>query len=543
MKRIVTFLLVLILSFSTILTVGCANSGIDIDENRTQLYVGVLENGFGRDWFDEMVAEYETLHPDVQIVPDFDGDKYTSKNILSTIDFDTTDVYLTGSLSIRDYVSINDATSEKIADISDIVIDGGEKSIYNRLLPEFKDVLNVGTESAPKFFVLPWTVSYYGLVYDKDLFELKNFYTIEDYTGLDGIDGTDDDLWGMDGVEGTVDDGLPATWEDMKILLDVMVEKEVIPFTWTGAFADYRANYMQTIIGAYEGKNNYRLRGTLEGTTTEGQAITANNAYLLTNQTGIKAMLTVAKHIASNPAYYHKESFNTMNEQTTAQYNYLASKRQLNGAKPIAFLAEATWWEQEAKNQFAALEQDYGADYAYGVRRLGFMPFPKFLNGSDIEDQKHSKTIISGNINYETSAIFINKKTPQLELAKDFVKFFLSEANTAKFFSISSNPVPYKVSLSQEQIKNMTTYAQDVYAYLNSEYVDVVQGIVAADSTYANNYTFFQGKWRLQGLSSEGRTLSDPLKAFAYYPDLTVEEYWNVYKDTYSAEKWATQFS
>ncbi len=483
-KKMATLGVVATMSFNVVLTAGCfGGGGEEIDPNKTQLYIGLQESGFGRDWLDTLIADFELANPDIQVMePSVKGDEYTSGQLLANIKYDSNDLYFINQMEYYDFVNRN-GTSEYVADLTDIVTEGENTSIWARMYDASKEYFNVGTEDAPKVFAVPFVQSFWGLAYDKALFEEKGFYELDAYKGLDCQDDTADDLWGPDGKEGTTDDGLPATWEDMKALIGEMVSNEVTPFTWTGQYDDYRTKWLDSVVASYEGYEDFQLRYKMNGTTmldTDGDGveeevtITPQNAYLLNNQEGLKAALTVAKYFVSDAAYYSTRAFNNTHSHTSAQFEFLSSKAQINGTKPIAFLLEGSWWEHEAKGSFSDLVADYGQEYAYKTRRFGFLPFPKFIGTNGIKDQTNEKSVISGSASTNSGAIFVNKNSKHLDVAKRFVKFFLQESNNAKFTSLTGLTQPYDYTMTDEQINNMSTYAQDLYNYSKSEDVSVI---------------------------------------------------------------------
>lgn len=546
MKRVVGFLLMIVMSLSVIAFGGCGDMTVTIDPDKTQLYVGVTETGYGRDWFDIIKENFEKNHPDVQIIDDFDPAKYkSSARLEAEIPSDKIDVYIAGGVEIARFVARTNKTSNYFADITDVITEGGANSLHNSLSSELQGFYNVGTADDPSYFVVPWGENFWGLVYDKDMFEEKGLYSLDGYIGIDGEADTEDDFWGKDGIEGTIDDGLPATWEDLKLLMDYMVDQEIIPFIWSGSLVEYRTKFLNSIIANYEGIETYSTRYTLNG-TFNGEPIDYTNGYKLTESEGIKAMLTVAKYIVSDSNYYHPDCNSSLNDQTKTQYTFMNSVRAINNTKPIGFMVEATWWEQEAKPSMATIVNDGGGEaYNYGNRHFGYMPFPCFIGSEEtdgIKDQTNRKTVLTDSIGSSGSGIFINKNTKNLDLAKEFLRYFLSDEGRGIFTGTTGVLHPYRKDISTEQFSKLTTFAQDALTYFNSENSEIAGGRVYEGPFFEHN-DFFYRNWQLRDLKDGNNSLSDPLKAFKLYPNMTVEDYLRVYKtEYYSKANWDKEF-
>ena len=112
MNKFTKRLLALVMGCFMLICVGAQaackkpDDGIWIDPNRTQLFVGVKENGIGREWIDKMVIEYEKLNPDIQVIVETKNTEFDSDNLKATIKNNRQDVYF---ISMLDYFSFVDA--------------------------------------------------------------------------------------------------------------------------------------------------------------------------------------------------------------------------------------------------------------------------------------------------------------------------------------------------------------------------------------------------------------------------------------------------
>lgn len=541
MNKFTKRLLALVMGCFMLICVGAQaackkpDDGIWIDPNRTQLFVGVKENGIGREWIDKMVIEYEKLNPDIQVIVETKNTEFDSDNLKATIKNNRQDVYFISMLDYFGFVDADTGTSDLILDITDVATEknGQEKSLWEKMDDVEKDYFNVGTTENPKTFAFPYCQSYWGLIYDKDFFAGMGLYNLDEYVGIDTINGNDDDAYGPDGKPDTFDDGLPATWEDFKILLDVMVQKGITPFTWTGQYYTYRTGFLNSVLASYEGENDYELRYSFDGVDSQFGKIDNSNAYKLQEQEGVKAALTVAKHIASNSNYYSGKVTNLSHSHKQAQLEFVKS---IKSKHPIGFLMESGWWENEAKNYFNEMESQYGEEYGYGKRNFGWLPFPKFIGTEGIANQTNTQTVLcSGGGDSTTGACVISKNSDQIALAKDFVKFTHSDENLALFTATTGMRRQFEYDLGEYE-DELSPYAKEIMMLASDPNVAKVGG-KNRNSLRSDNRTYFSD-WVLGAKLSLG-TVGDPLITFINNSNLSVNDYWNGIKTIYNATTWA----
>ena len=187
---------------------ACAQeNGEKIDANKTQLYVNVFECGVGTTFATDpsnvskaisLKEKFETLNPNVQvIVRTADVNGVGKQSVIASGD---TDIFYMATFDVSQYTNIAAASSDYLADITDIVTEGGENSIASKMFEDSRQYFNLGTEESPKYFCLPWFSSYMGTVYDVGLFKEEHLYSndaeaVVEYAGLDCISGTEDDNW------------------------------------------------------------------------------------------------------------------------------------------------------------------------------------------------------------------------------------------------------------------------------------------------------------------------------------------------------------
>ena len=519
----------------------------EIDPDKTQLYVSIQACGLGSTFLTSLKTAYEAKNPDVQIVPITDGPG--GSEVLAEVQNGGSDVYMFTNSAITDFVGMTSQTSNYFADITDIVTEKGDdnKSIHDKLFEGTKDYYNVNTEEAPKYFALPWFNSYFGTVYDVDLFESRHLYSTDplselkgSYVGYDGKKGTADDDWGPDGIEGSFDDGLPATYEDLKALWVEMDAQDIIPYSWT-SFDGYSQGWLSMVWASYEG-TNYELMKDFNGTyyTSNNSPVEINNdnGYLLAYMNGKRAALQVAEDIIRGE-YYLKISDNTSQDNIAAQTSYLKS---IESDYPIAFLMEGSWWENESKAVFEEMATYIDAKYAYGERRFGLMPFPRFIGTTGIPNQVNEKvTFMGGDIGNGCSAIAINKNTKVMDIAKDFVKFAYSDEMNVDFNIESGVSRPINYDIPESAMERLTYYQKNVYEISQNENLYIVNG--GTRSSYAvQEPEFLASISGFKALSPSNVSWSNPLRQFIQDSTLTAEAFMTGVQKLITKDQWDKYF-
>lgn len=534
-KKTLACCLSVLLILGASVSFGCQpKSDIWIDPNRTQLYIGIKENGIGREWIDAIVTEYEKVYTDIQVIVESKNTEFDTDQLKATINYNRQDMYFVSMLDYYGFVNL-DGSSDLLLDMTDVVTEAyeDEPSIWDKMDESNQNYYNVGKGVDKKIYAIPYCSSYWGLIYDKDFFRGMNLYNVDGYVGIDGVIDTDDDFYGPDGLEDTFDDGLPGTWEDMKLLIDLMVEKGITPFTWTGQYYTYRTQWLNSIIASYEGIDDFNLRLSFNGTDSQFGEITDANAYQLVDQEGVKAALTVAKHIASSSNFYSSKVTNLSQSHKQAQLEFVKS---VKTKYPIGFLIESGWWENEAKNYFAEMENSYGEDYAYGKRNFGWLPFPRFVGTDGIADQTNENIIMYGGGGDATvGACIISKATEKAEIAKSFVKFAHTYDMLELFTVKTGMKRTFNYDMSEENEAKLSPYAREIIELTNNPNVKIAGGKIinqmrSDNRTYFNNWGF--------GAKIGGTTVSDPLLTFINKANVSVSDYIDGIKAIYNETSW-----
>lgn len=544
MKKIMTMILALIMCSIPLIACAPDDNNEEIDPNRTQLYIGIYEGGWGRAWIDEMKRSFEAQNPEVQLMIEGKKDEFTNDNLKASIESGQYDMYFS-TATPSDFVA-NESVNNKLMDITEEVTTplteyGETRSIEDKMDPFMRTYMKASNSSG-KYYTIPMYTSFYNIIYDVDLFELKELYFAEDGTFTSGLTdlGKKAKSVGQDGKSGTLDDGLPVTWDDFKKMLNKMISNNIKPFVWGSDVAAYRADYFTTVWANYEGKENFELNFTFDGVDTSlpgndideatgksGLRITENNGYELQKQPGKRYALEMAKYIVQNELYY-EESFFPSFDYLAAQDAYLYSKyREQDGQQRIAMLIEGGWWENEAKFTIEEMVAKYGSEYAN--RRFGIMTVPRFDGG----DTRKTLYSVTGN-----SVVLIRKNANQPEWAKKFLRFTTTDENLRLYTRMTGSTRAYDYELTAEDLNQMSYYKRSLWDIFSNEDTGLVYAY-GPSRLALNNQNYFRGDWNWRAaIASTGRQLNEPITTFKQYGnDVTVDDYMTALYD-YHKNQW-----
>ena len=169
-------------------------------------------------------------------------------------------------------------------------------------------------------------------------------------------------------------------------------------------------------------------------------------------------MLDFWKHILDN-GWYYDMSMNTLTTHDVIHYDYLRSNlNKTDDLKPIAFIIEGAWWENESDYIFEELDKAYPNEKAGRTERtFGYMPLPKarpeYAGDMTLLDANNSVMFVNANI----------KGKPEEVLAKRFVQYISTDANLQLFTTTTGIPRDYSVGLGTEQLAMLSPYAQQIW--------------------------------------------------------------------------------
>lgn len=513
-KKVLGLVLSAILTLGAISAIGCGKRIENVtDDSKTQLFVGLIEDGYGRAWLDSVIEKFEAKYENfqlngktgVQIVVDPLTDY--GLNLQSKLKSIRSQVIFDGEMVYNDYVAKGD-----MVDITDTVQGkltqfGENESIEDKMDESSRNTFKVNG----KYYALPYAFSNFGITYNKDMFNDNNFYfAAQDpdngnyaakrdggvYVFVDRNNkvksaGPNGKTGVINGVDYSIDDGLPATFEQFFALCNrIKGVQGYIPIFWAGKYQNYVNEFLSALWANIEGKDemelNYSMNGTAHdlvevadnGTVTKigDKTITEKNGYELYKQQGRYFALKFLEEIVKdNECYFENDNSHTQSQ------NYFIRSGISAGYKNIAMFIEGMYWENEARATFASMAKD-NPSLSRENRNFGWMPFPKISE----DEIGSSNTIVPST----ALLMFLNphKLTDDslIKLAKEFIQFFHTRENLADFTVKTSLSKPYfKYELTESERSAMSNLGREIYDYCNNaEMVNVLPcKVVSANFT------------------------------------------------------------
>ena len=484
-------------------------AGGDVDNTKTQLKVSNYEGGYGRAWLDNAISRFEAKYANtsfeegktgVQVHVDSAKDGKAGETFLSSVANTDFHVVVTEDTFYYDAVTKNVAL-----DITDVVTGtlsefGENVSIESKMDSALQSFYKTG---AGKYYGLPHYEAFYGITYDKDLFNAKGFWIAEDgtYTKPNKQGQFTVVLSaGPDGETGTSDDGLPATYDEFFALCDEMVKQGVTPFTSSGLYISMVTAMMYQIWADYEGKENFQKTVSFEGpmtvvdtlndngsfTTKTVDSFTKANAWEAYNQAGKVAALEFAKRMVSKASYYSSDMFSNAVDNIRAQANYLQSSLE---NKPVAFLVDGVWWENEAEDAgtYGLQEGEYGESASRHERKFGLLPMPKATEDKVGENRTNALRL--------SSLVFVNRAAVEnnevvKNLAKKFVQFIHTDNELQEFSVTTSALKPFNYTVPESKMANMSEFGKDLISTRSNPKYDTVY-MVSNNDLFVQDVTKF----------------------------------------------------
>ena len=455
----------------------------------------------------------------VEVITDSNKTTYSAANISSAASGSDINVYFS---ELVDYYAF--AKDGLMYDISDVVtakVPAGSTAedtateamtIEDKLSNSMKEYY---TSFDGNYYALPHYKTYRGIIYDKDLFNMKKLYIKADGT-INGQE-TDSDLSnGPDGKPNTSDDGLPATFDEFFAWCDfIKNSKNVTPICWTGQYInEYLKHLTQAVYadaqGTEQGNLYYNVDDTeqdldiIDGFDNNGKPIVktikisqANPGDRVKAKGWYYASEFVSRLIQGN--YYYAPSMYTTQDHHYTHYDFLHSRFDTaDYDQPIAMMVEGTWWEEESDLIFETMENNY-INAGRKDRNFGFLPLPKY-DESELGEQTY--------YDQNMSIVFVNANcTPvQAAVAKKFIQYISMESNLQKFNTITGIGRDYKYELTDEQFNSLSAVGKEIYEGTKSQ--NIVYGF-----TTKYNYSKKQMGWEQQSIIA-GKYFQYPVDAF-----------------------------
>ena len=465
MKKMMKRVSAIILASSALLGMAACGGKLkeeEGDDKRPSIYVSVFNGGYGREYIDTIVSDYNKEHPEnkYKIAVRSSKDEFTT--VLSNLQAGTAsyDMFYTNSHA---YKLINARLLEDITDVWNSKPDGSDRTIAEMMIGK-EDYQKAYSDKAGNLYAVPLQESIRGFVYDHEMFvkygllfnEAGNFITSPTETLSKG----------KDGILGTYDDGHPITEAQWAAMVNKATAAFGYAFNYTGKFSNYLNDVYEMISAQYDGVDKYMMNWTFDGTYDFGdgrgsQTITLDNGYEVVKMKGNqKALEFMDTYLAckdtklgiTNKYTYPSASANSYSH-TDAQNDFISFTAQ-NKKTKIAMLIEGDWWENESKTMFNALEAEKITDYAYRTHDYRFMTLPYF------EGQAENVNVYAI---AENMYMGLKKQTDEEKKAicKDFMVYSYQPKYIQNFTVVSGGVMPYDVELTPEQKAQLSPFVNN----------------------------------------------------------------------------------
>ncbi len=528
---------------------------------KTELKIGVYEGGYGYAWALEVAREFEALYADTSFEEGKEGvfvtvahkkDEYLTLPESIDLGIETEDVYIASGSDFKKYMSLGVAQdmtnimSKPVYDANgEVVVNGtGTQSILDRMNPDIKNLLNRGTEAAPKYYSLPYEWSLYGFVYDYELLGPSNM-----------------DILNYSGYQGT-----PKTTTEFFDMLDKIADAGYYGYTFSINDAQwYWTSFQHTTLAQYEGEAEAMLNLTLDGVATfdagtfdaatctaEGIAvdattgeqsvtITDQNAWLLAYQNGKTKYVEFARQFI-NEKYYAPDVVNGQQTFSMAQNKYVSS---LNTGTRIAMIHEGDWWENEAKATLNSMAQR-NPNWGYGKRDFRLMPYPQFEGGKETDKY--------GFFSSGAGPCFISKRCTKVNVAEKFLQFMYSNTGCNLILKTNGLTLPMDFEIKSEYASSISKFAKSVHDLKQSDEVKIytahteMNGVSDYSRNLANPMTgygrFMASKPQTnENKPNEYATSFNPVQYFTNNASLTVETWMNGVARLYNKADWTAAYN
>ncbi len=349
-------------------------------------------------------------------------------------------------------------------------------------------------------YMLPYSVTMVGMVYDHDLWVEKNYVNFAENNAevkaqLDAqgiayqvsgkrlvfVSSTSATNYsngdyiltaGKDGKYGTYDDGQPQTMAEFVTLLNKIVAADGKGFIYS-SMQEYASSLTLSYLVQYAGMDAYSALSTFNSNDKEialsdgtSAAIDWNNGYLAYSMNGIADAVKFTNDYFGPSSKYCTRG----NYVTDAQDKFINGG--LGNSKYNAMIVEGNWFEFEAAESLKSAGKQQ-ANKGYGQVDYRYLLMPDIEGQKGIDGNGHGSVFAAP----ETGAIVVRKQQYPEKLAaiKDFLAYTLTDKALSETTANTGLIRGYKYSLTDAQLANMTPFQRTSYQiYQDSANVKVL---------------------------------------------------------------------
>ncbi len=503
MKALTKILAVCLVAVSLFTLAACGGGKDEVPEGKTELKITYFNGGYGGEWLEQMKAAYEVYNKNAHITLT----PYTGKtNPISQIEGGSVvyDLYFMNS------TGMGLAAGGYLEDLTDVYksnATGDDKTVEAKMLPAYQKYFDLSgvSQVSGQYYAMPWATGYSGLIYNKT---------------------TLDKLFGENAYS------LPRTTDELTSFSDQIVGKGGYPFVWSSQ-TEYWTFMFNIWWAQYEGAQGYEDYFTGTVRDENGNPSVDLNAQVLRQQGRLESFKLLEKYMKKSNGYSHKncDSMDFMSAQAAFFGRGYANDKSL-----CAFMINGDWTDSEMKLSAAKYNQDVRfmrapivsalgtklgitetelravVDYVDGVSNEApaINPTGKYGVQEVIDAVREARQMVYDLGRHHN--VVIPKGAKQVELAKDFLKFFASDSaseiyvdaleglnlpygyaptNTTKFSTFVKslneaypNPVPvsyYKTT--------PLTFAGNLYTHADVFETSLFGGVKTAQDLFNNTIT------------------------------------------------------
>ncbi len=398
MKKLTKFLTVILAVVLALSVTACKKDNVvDIDENKTQIYVYARNQGLGYEFLTELANRFNAKpeNQDYQVVAQWGDDELTS-TVAGQLDAGICNynIYFGAQSKI-----INMIEQDKLVDLTDVYemkVDGDDQAIKDKA-NHYEDFKRIFTklDGSGGIYAMPFASSVANqMVFDYDFFLERGYLDYAPTSELSAVNATETVAQvqgnkivvtkafgnyevgdfvltaGKDGKYGTYDDGQKTTVEEFYDLLREMVIKQDNAFIYTTYYAGgYTKNIFTNYLAQYMGLDNFKTFTTYNGEIKGKDGVVQKTITMDNGNEAFSAPIVKEAYLASANFFndtllghlsgegvtvdkmLHVKTYNngptTSLTHTEAQQFFVIDREEDDST---AFLIEGSWWEKEARS-------------------------------------------------------------------------------------------------------------------------------------------------------------------------------------------------
>ena len=321
MKRILAILAVCVMMLGI---AACAPDKV-IDptvEDTENLYIYILERGYGSEWLVEMAKAFEEkTRINTDVFSTSSPTRLPSEIKKGPTGTDADIFFNLGHhrVQYQNYSGLWEDYPDGLLDLTELygmTIPGENVTFGDKMVGDFRKYSNQGTEEDPKYYTVPWASGIMGLTYNIDVFK---------------------ELYGD-----SYEDKLPNTTKELYDLAVDIKNKGGMPFIFAGQLDYFSSSMMYDWWAQYEGieefENFFKGRAYDENYETY-----VENAKEIFRQTGrFKSIEALSQLISYDAALYYRNGY------SYGEFDYKDLQvRYLTKANKTAMMPNGDWLETE----------------------------------------------------------------------------------------------------------------------------------------------------------------------------------------------------